>query len=98
MIDALEGVLRRDFKARVKLRMQKVEREVIVVSGTCRADAPLGDGQRTPLQLYGKFPIGEGKGEKFSGGFSGLFDRIGVLAARQVVSEVKDLPLGVPVW
>ena len=98
LIDALEGVLRRDFKARVKLHLRTVEREVVVASGTYHVEAPLGDGQRTPLQLYGKFPIGEGKGEKFSGGFAAMLDRIGVLSARQVVNEVKEPPEGNPVW
>jgi hypothetical protein len=94
MIDAVNALLQRDFKAHVKLHFEMVEREVLAASGTYHAEAPLGDGPRTPVQLFGKSQIEVDKSSKSMSGVDGLLDKVGQLSARQVKKEVTNPPQG----
>jgi RNA polymerase sigma factor (sigma-70 family) len=91
IIQQLGVILRGDLKTPVKLNYKEVEREVLVASGTFKTEAPLGDMQGTPLQLFGTLPIRKGKGLKSgSSDYRGMLDQIALLTGRQVINEVKD--------
>jgi RNA polymerase sigma factor (sigma-70 family) len=91
IIQQLGVILRGDLKTPVKLSYKEVERKVLVASGTFKTEAPLGDMQGTPLQLYGTLPIREGKWLKSGGSdYRSMLDQIALLTGRQVINEVKD--------
>ena len=84
----LEAILRNQCKLPVKLKLEQVEREVIVVKGKFQL-APISE--RDGIRVYGKV-LTERPGGGGSGSFEKFIQRIGSFIHRRIVSEVASPP------
>lgn len=90
----LEEILRSQCKLPVKLKLDQVEREVIVVKGKYQF-APISD--RDGIRLYGRV-LTERPGGGGSGTFEKFVQNIGRFIHRRIVSEVASPPEGRLRW
>jgi hypothetical protein len=96
MVAALESILQRVVRLRIKLTLRTVERDVVVVRGRYH-HVPLPGRQKNEIDIYGKQLVNDEDAGGGNGRFSGFLRQVGAWIGLPVINEVEGPPTDV-IW